>query len=231
MAAFAALVSGTAGFGFGVVAMSVLPLFLGVKLLNPAITILSFGNSASVLAQGRKHVRWRPLVPLFIGAAVGIPLGVVSLGWLDEKIARRVLGAVLAAYVVYNLVPVPRRERALHPAWGAAFGLVSGMLGGAFSMSGPPVVIYFTLRGMEKDEMRSSLSAYFVMTALYKIPILAVNGFFTAEALRVILLMLIPTIVGTVGGQFLATRISNRVFQRVLLALLAATAVTYLAGG
>lgn len=231
VAAFAALVSGITGFGYGIVAMSTLPLFLGLRVLNPAVTAVSCGTSAYVLVSGWRHVRWRPLIPLLAGAAAGIPIGVTALGRLDEHAARRVLGVVLALYVLYDVLPLPRLRRRLSPAWGAAFGLLSGALGGAFAMGGPPVVVFFTLRGMRKEEMRPSLSAYFVMTSLYKIPILFLNGFLTAEVGRVVLLMLVPTAAGVAAGQFLAKRISHLAFRRALTAFLAAIAVLYLAGG
>jgi uncharacterized protein len=227
----AALVSGTTGFGYGVVVMSVLPLILGVRVLNPVVTILSGGNSLFVLWLCRRDVRFRALLPLLAGAMVGIPLGLFLLGKLDESVARRILGAVVAGYVVYNVVPLPRLRREVAPAWGVAVGLLGGALGGAFAMGGPPVVIYLSLKGLQKDEMRASLAAYFVATYAYKIPLLALGGFFTAEALRYTLLLLAPTVVGVVGGHLLASRISNRAFQWALLALLSVTAARYLVAG
>jgi len=231
VAALAAVVSGVTGFGYGVVAMSVLPLFLSLRVLNPSITILSCANSLYVLATGRREVRWKSLLPLLLGAGVGIPLGIFLLCRLDDHAARRILGAVLVAYVAYDLLPVPKLRSGLSPLWGAGFGLLSGALGGAFAMGGPPVVIYFSLCGMSKEEMRPSLAAYFVMTYVYKIPLLVLGGFFTAEVGRTVLFMLLPTMAGVVAGQLLARRIPNRAFQKVLTAFLAATAVLYLAGG
>ncbi len=230
VAAFAAIVAGVTGFGYGVVAMSVLPLFLGLKMLNPAITVLSAGNSLYVLALGWRHVRIRELVPLLGGTIIGVPAGIFLLAGMDEHIARRILGGILVAFILYNLSPVPRFGRRITAVWGAVAGLVAGALGGAFSMGGPPVVIYLTLRGMNKDELRSSVAIYFVMTYVYKIPLLFFGGFFTAEVGRIILAMLVPTIVGVIAGQYLSTRISNRVFQRILMVLLAGTAVSYLMG-
>ena len=230
VAAFAAVVSGVTGFGYGVVSMSILPLFLGLRVLNPAITVLSCGNSLYILAAGWRRVRWRTLLPLLAGAAIGIPLGVFMLARMDERIARRILGIVIAAYVVYDLLPLPKPRRGLSALWGAAFGLLSGALGGAFAMGGPPVVVYFSLRGLGKEEMRPSLSAYFVLTYVYKIPLLFLGGFFTAEVGRTVLLMALPTLAGVIAGQYMASRITNRVFQWALIGLLAVTAVIYLTG-
>lgn len=227
----AALVSGTTGFGYGVVVMAALPLLLSVRVLNPIVTILSGANSLFVLWLCRRHVRFRALLPLLAGAMAGIPVGVFLLGRVDESVARRVLGAVVAAYVLYNVVPLPRLRRSIAPGWGVGVGAASGAIGGAFAMGGPPVVIYLSLKGMQKDELRGSLAAYFVATYVYKIPLLAAGGFFTAEALRYTLLLLVPTAAGVVAGHLLASRMSSRAFHVALLALLSVTAARYLIGG
>jgi uncharacterized protein len=231
VAGFAALISGITGFGYGVIAMSVLPLFLSVRILNPVVTVLSAGNSAFVLGLGWRHVRLRPILPLFAGALVGIPLGVFLLARASDTLAKRILGTVIAAYVIFDLIPSTGPRKPIGEIWGAVFGLIGGALGGAFATGGPPVVVFFSLRGMGKEQMRSSLAAYFILTYLYKIPLLILGGFFNAEVARQIILLAFPTALGVVAGQFLVTRLSNPVFRRVLLALLAVTSVKYVLWG
>jgi hypothetical protein len=211
--------------------MSVLPLFLSLKTLNPAITILSAGIFLYILAVGWRHIRIRELIPLLAGSMVGIPAGIFFLARVDEGIIKRVMGIVLVLFILHSLAPVPQFRRKVTAPWGLLAGMVGGAMGGALSMGGPPVVIYLTLRAMNKDEMRSSLAIYFVLIYLYKIPLLFVGGFFTAEVGTIILIMLVPTILGVVAGHYLGTRISSRIFRWILLALLAVTASIYLFKG
>src|SRR5262249_4769554 len=77
----AALVTGVAGFAFGLVAAGV-----WLHILTPmqtATLIIAFG----LVVQGisvwklRHALRWSRLWPFLLGAAFGVPLGVAILGW------------------------------------------------------------------------------------------------------------------------------------------------------
>src|SRR5207245_11752013 len=84
----AALVTGVAGFAFGLVAAAV-----WLHILTPlqtATLIIAFG----LLVQGisvwklRHALRWSRLWPFLVGAACGLPLGVAVLGWARPDYGR-----------------------------------------------------------------------------------------------------------------------------------------------
>src|SRR5499426_3342455 len=86
----AALVTGVAGFAFGLVAAGV-----WLHILTPmqtATLIIAFG----LVVQGvsvwklRHALRWSRLWPFLLGAAFGVPLGVVILAW--AKVAQIQIG-------------------------------------------------------------------------------------------------------------------------------------------
>src|SRR5436190_5800726 len=81
----AALLTGVAGFAFGLVAAAV-----WLHILTPmqtATLISAFG----LVVQGisvwklRHALRWGRLRPFLIGAAFGVPLGVAILGWAQPQ--------------------------------------------------------------------------------------------------------------------------------------------------
>ena len=77
---------------------------------------------------------------------VGIPLGVLMLKRVDETVVLTILGVVIVGYAVYGLLKLklPRLDGAF---WPYLVGFLSGVLGGAYNTSGPPVVIYGNCRG------------------------------------------------------------------------------------
>src|SRR5215472_15704278 len=99
----AALVTGMAGFAFGLVAAAI-----WLHILTPmqtATLIIAFG----LVVQGisvwklRHALRWRRLWPFLLGAAFGVPLGVAILGWARPDYVRLIVGVVLMIYSAYSL--------------------------------------------------------------------------------------------------------------------------------
>src|SRR5260370_1048051 len=99
----AALVTGVAGFAFGLVAAGV-----WLHILTPmqtATLIIAFG----LVVQGisvwklRRALRWSRLWPFLLGAAFGVPLGVSILGWARPDHVRVTVGVVLVLSVPFDL--------------------------------------------------------------------------------------------------------------------------------
>src|SRR5215471_18680448 len=91
----AALVTGIAGFAFGLIAAAV-----WLHILTPlqtATLIIAFG----LVVQGisvwklRRALRWSRLWPFLLGGALGVPIGVAILGWARPEYIRLAIGIVL----------------------------------------------------------------------------------------------------------------------------------------
>src|SRR5215475_11535196 len=100
----AALVTGIAGFAFGLVATAV-----WLHILTPlqtATLIIAFG----LVVQGisvwklRHALRWNRLWPFLLGAALRVPLGVAILGWARPDHVRTAIGVLLVLFSAYSLV-------------------------------------------------------------------------------------------------------------------------------
>src|SRR5258705_9053142 len=99
----AALVTGVAGFAFGLVAAAI-----WLHILTPmqtATLIIAFG----LVVQGisvwklRHALRWNRLWPFLLGGALGVPLGVAILECARPDYVRVTVGTVLVLYSAYGL--------------------------------------------------------------------------------------------------------------------------------
>ena len=76
---FAGVVQGQSGFGFGIVAMSLLPLIVDIRVAAPFVTLLA---ALACLATLRGHWRWVDWTEtrlLFVVLALGLPIGLWGL--------------------------------------------------------------------------------------------------------------------------------------------------------
>src|SRR4029077_1688883 len=99
----AALVTGVAGFAFGLIAAAV-----WLHVLTPLQTttlIAAFG----LIVQGysvwklRRAIKLQRLLPLLIGSLVGVPIGVAILRWTPVAELRIAVGVCLVLFSLYTL--------------------------------------------------------------------------------------------------------------------------------
>jgi uncharacterized protein len=216
----AALVTGVAGFAFGIVAAAV-----WLYVLSPAHTtalIVAYG----LIVQGisvwklRRSIKLVRLLPFLLGAAIGVPIGVDLLHWVSPAILRISIGIVLILFSLYNLMRPQFAPVAVGKAADGAIGLLNGVIGGATGLAGIAVTIWCTLRGWPRDEQRTIFQpigvAVFLMTGLW----LGGTGLVDAETLRLFVIGLPLLLAGTWAGVRLYARLDEAGFRIVVLGLL-----------
>src|SRR5690242_6386094 len=91
----AGFVQGLTGFGFGMTAMSLLPLVLGLVEAQAVITLTSTAACLLMAAVTLREVPWSNLPRLAIGVIAGVPLGFALLESLPRTMITRVLGLMI----------------------------------------------------------------------------------------------------------------------------------------
>src|SRR6266436_5032954 len=152
-AAFAAQV---AGFTYGLVVAAV-----WLQLLTPLQTVtlvIAFGP----VVQGvngwdlQTAPQWKLLWPFLLGAAIGVPIGVVILGWADPGILRVAIGALLILYGLDGLM-LPAMEPVMYggATADAGAGLINGVLSGGAGFTGVVITAWGRLRAWPNDVQRA----------------------------------------------------------------------------
>ena len=151
------------GFGDALIAMPLLALVAGMQVTTP---LVAFGGSTiaiTILLKGWRSVDIKAAWRLIASSLVGIPIGLFFLKTAPESAIKAVLGILLIAFGLYNLI-TPKLPTFGNEKLAYVFGLIAGVLGGAYNTSGPPIVVYGTLRGWSPDSFRTTLQAYFLLT-------------------------------------------------------------------
>ncbi len=171
------------GFGDAVVAMPLLALFLSMRIATPLVAFTGSTIAITILIRKWRSVDVHVVWKLIVATLVGIPFGLYFLTSVPESYIKGILGIILAVFGLYNLImpnlPTLRDNRLAY-----IFGLVAGILGGAYNVNGPPVVIYGTVRGWSKEDFRSTLQSYFLPTGLMIIIGHGIAGLWTPMVLR-----------------------------------------------
>ena len=84
-------------------------------------------------------------------------------------------------------------------------------------------MIYLAANGKEKDSFRARLAGYFLILNLFILPSHIYAGLITTDTLKMAGLSIIPLLAGVWGGIFLAERISEGLFRKVVLLVILAS--------
>jgi uncharacterized membrane protein YfcA len=226
--AFAAsLVTGIAGFAFGIVAAAVWLHFLPPA--QAAALVIAYGLIVQAVAvwKLRWALQWRRLGPFLVGGALGVPLGVELVRWLPASGLRLAIGALLVIFSLYNLFRpklAPMTE-AGHFADGAV-GVVNGVIGGATGLAGIAMVVWSGLRGWPPAEQRAVFQPVGVAVFLMAGGWLGGAGMIGADTMRLFLIGLPALAVGTWAGLKLFGRLDEARFRRIVLVLLLLSGVS-----
>ena len=117
------------------------------------------------------------------------------------------LGVALLVLSVYFFFFSHRIK--IKPKWylGLAAGIMSGIMGGMFSIGGPPVVIYFIQSEEDSEHYVGTISAYFVLSGVITALAKAASGFIT----EAVWIALVAGIFGMIVGTFLGKRTGDRI--------------------
>ena len=215
----ATLIRSTVGFGEALVAVPLLAFRIPIAVAAPLAMLLSVLIAGVIVARDWRHVEVRSAGGLIIASLFGIPLGLLLLTRVDDHAVRLILGCTIAAFSLYSLTAKKRVHLEHdHPMWLLGAGFLSGILGGAYGMNGPPLAIYGALRRWSPQQFRATLQGYFFPASLAGLLGYAAAGLWVPSITRYFVLSLPGVLVAVVVGRALNHRLQGDRFFRIVYA-------------
>ncbi|MDJ0975640.1 MAG: sulfite exporter TauE/SafE family protein [Planctomycetota bacterium] len=232
----AAFTQGVIGFGFGLIAMAVLPWLLGFHFALAFVAVFGIVMNATMLWRYRAHFDGRAAFPLIFGGLLGVPVGFLFIRQMDPTLATRALGIVVALYALWQLFAQRRAQtvRTLAPAArfdpvGVGLGFAGGALGAAFNTGGPPIVMYGAMRRWTQGTFKAVIQAYFLVAVAFALALYAQAGFLTMAVLEANAICLAALLLGLLVGFRVSDRLDGPTFRTIVLVALLALGIAYIA--
>lgn len=215
----AGFIQGLTGFGGGLVAIPLLCMIMDVKEAVPLSILSGVVITTAMAYELRRLLEWRKILPMLVGSLPGIVAGTVLLKAADPLLINRVLGLILIGISVFNLTFKPRP---INPpiVWGYIAGFFSGAITASVGAGGPPVIVYTTLNDWKKDEIKATLTGFFVLNGYMTAAVHAINGVITPNILQYFAVTLLFVLLGTYAGSRIGGRINRRTYLRLVYLLL-----------
>ena len=216
---FAALIQSLTGFGFALVSVSLLPIFMDLQMAVPLAIAVNLIGNIFLWWYHRTSFEWSQIAPLAIAALVTIPVGVIGLQYVPEHLALQLLGSLVVVYVIYSWLQLSLPDVTARP-WAYAFGAASGVLTGAFNTGGPPIVIYANCNQWSPQQFKSNLSGMFCVMSVVAIATHFWQGHFDRDLMAQVGQATPFFITGLGLGTWLSGYVNAAAFRQVVLCIL-----------
>ena len=201
------------GFGEALIAVPLLSLLVPVTEAVPLATLISITVAAVVVIQDWNKIHVRSAGWLVVSTIFGIPLGLLLLKYGPESTVKAILGVVIIAFSSYCLFSRnPRELKNDRLAW--LFGFGAGILGGAYAINGPPLVVYGSLRRWTPEHFRATLQGYFFPASLLGMVGYFKESLWTSTVTHFYLWSLLPALAAILLGRAINRRMKHGSFLR-----------------
>ncbi len=230
IATLGGLIRGLSGFGGGLVMAVPLSLVLGPQ--RAVLTVLLLETvAAGIMLRGAVGIaRYRVFAPISIAACLTLPVGGYLLLHTDPHLLRQGMAVVVITFCAMFLLGV-RYTGAQRIGTSIAVGAAGGVLQGATSMGGPPVILYL-LSGPDTARInRANLTLCVGVMSVAGLVMLWAAGIATRENAVGALLLAPGFLAGLVLGMRLFPRFNDERFRQFALVLLASVSAVSLVLG
>jgi uncharacterized membrane protein YfcA len=202
--------------------------FAGRVSTGILLPLLIVGDVCAVRLVGR-DVLWANVRRLLPPALAGVAVGWLLLGRLEEQAFKPLIGGIILALSVGQLMRMWRPElfaRVPHTTW---FVWMMGTLAGVTTMlanaAGPIVALYLLAISLPKTQLVATAAWFFLIVNCVKVPLSANLGLIGPTTLAINLLLSPCVVVGLIVGRWIVARIPQRAFDSLILAFTAAGAL------
>lgn len=217
---FSAIIQGMTSFGFSLVALPILAIFLGLEIIVPILVVLSLVLNLTIIFKLKGSVNVKKISILLISGVIFTQLGVKILIFADEKILKFLVGILLlvASAVLYKGYKINMKKKSLSYL---IAGIFSGLLNGSLSFGGPPIVVMLAAENEGRDSFRKNLTFYFLCLNLFTVPSFFLNDLLGKEHILFLILGVFATFIGSYIGVILGNRTNEKIFRKLTLGLIA----------
>ncbi|MEP5569291.1 MAG: sulfite exporter TauE/SafE family protein [Halioglobus sp.] len=213
------------GFGFALVAVPVLALFMPPAEVVVLSSAMAFTLSLLSVPSFSSVVSFQEMKPLLLMSLIGTALAAWTVAWIPLDLFQLCVGvSVLVACVGIVLSRPEKPIRGKSLPWLA--GLLSGAMNGAIAIPGPPMIIYAMLTEFDPVRSRAMLMAFFLASSGFALLSYTAAGIVELQSVKYYLFTVPVLFVGDRLGHRLFDRYGRALYRKVAIFALAALGVS-----
>ena len=211
--------------GSSILFVAILPIIMPARQATGIVLPLLIFADIFAYAIYRKNLEWRRVGRLIPSALLGVLLGWLALGRINDRQTTQMVGVIIALMLALHLW---RSRGAVDaavthaPFWFApVMGLFAGFTTMVANAAGPVMALYLLAMRLPKLEFLGTGAAFFLVINWVKVPFVVELGLINAESLKLNLWLLPAVTLGALLGRPVVERVNQRYFESGVLLLTA----------
>ncbi|UUZ91574.1 sulfite exporter TauE/SafE family protein [Paenibacillus sp. P25] len=215
----ASFVQGVTGFGFALIAVPLLSKIIPLQMVVPIVVLFSFFSNIMILLRVKPYIDLRKMKLLLFSSLIAAPLGTYLLMVVSSNVLKIIIGLIIIVFAFLLIkgykFPIRNVSMGIIPV-----GFASGLLNGSISFSGPPVVLFLSNQGVEKNGFRANLTAYAFILNIVTIGSYLLGGLINKEVIHYTCWFIFAMILGVLLGDRVVNKINESQFRKITLLLI-----------
>jgi len=213
-------VSGLSGFGLALLSLAFWLYIFPPTIAVPLVLICSAVSQLSTMRMVWDYIDFKLAMPFLIGGLAGVVPGSLLVAYADPWGFKLFVGLLLMVFP-----PALYFSRPMAVTFGGRWldgvvGCVGGVMGGFAGLSGPPPILWASVRGWDKHQRRGMFQAFNSTVLIAALMVQAAHGLVTRDVLQAALVAAPGILIGAWLGARTFHILNDRAFRDVVLALL-----------
>jgi uncharacterized membrane protein YfcA len=186
----------------------------------PLVLICSVVAQTSTLPSMWKSFDLTLVWPFLIGGLLGVPIGTMLVAHADPNVFKLTVGVLLLVFPTALYFSAPMAFEFGGRVADGIIGFIGGILGGLAGLSGPPPILWASIRGWGKDERRGVFQTFNWTVLFVALCLQTASGLVGRQVIWLAALAFPATILGSRIGARLYRALSDRNFRDIVLGML-----------
>lgn len=180
---------GFTGFGSALLYVPAMAAIYNPQTAAATLVVIDIIGSAKRTIEARRTCHWHDVLFLTGTALIGAVVGTVALSY-EQPILLRYFASAVVLCVLMLITAGWRYSGRPGRILTAVVGLISGFLGGAVAMEGPPAVLFWLGGQNTAAVTRANVMVFIVLTEFMVLLLYACFGLLTAKVLALVVVLL-----------------------------------------
>lgn len=212
-------IQGISSFGFSLVAVPLLGMFLPLKEFVPVLVLFSLLTNLMLFFKVEGSFNVKRIITLVVVGTISTFGGVYILKYIDDNTLKLVVGIIIIISAVIMILGY--RINIKNKFIGDVIaGFFSGLLNGSVSLSGPPVILLLSNEDAEKNTFRKTLTTFFLVLNFMSLPAFFMGGLITQGVIDMAIYNVLALAIGTFVGLKIGNMFTEKHFKAMTLGLI-----------
>ena len=214
IAGFAYFLESIFGFGGTIIFLGISGFFIEFDTLLKIAMFFGLTSGFAILVQSSKHISANDLKNILIMTIPGALIGTFLIDFLQIKLLLNIFATILILYGTLNIV----HSKFDPPNYiKKSFVYLGGLIQGLFTIGGPFVLMGYKDKFKDKQQLRSTMAAYFFLINLIRIFQFSISGNDIFVIINGYYFSFIVIIIFVWFGYLIHTRIPEKIFKKTII--------------